>query len=124
VTGAARVELVGGDTFARTLRDFGRELDSLTDAHAAAGAVVADAAAQRARRRTGALAGSFAATVADHGVQVGSPLPYAGVQEFGWPRRHITPSRALTSALDASTGRVDQIYTAAVTAAASHVRGM
>ncbi len=124
MTGGARVELVGGDTFARTLRQFGRDIQSLTEAHAAAGAAVADAAAQRARRKSGALAASFGPTVADSGVAIGSPLVYAGVQEHGWARRHITPSRALSSALDASNGRVADIYTAAVAAAAERVRGM
>jgi hypothetical protein len=48
---------------------------------------------------------------------------YAPVQEFGWARRHITPSRALTSAFAASQGAIEQVYFAAVDAAMGKVQG-
>jgi hypothetical protein len=121
VTG--RVELVGGATFARTLRAFGDELGQLTAAHTAAGSEVARLASARARRRTGALASSFAVAVTDAGPEIGSPLVYAGVQEFGWARHRITPSYALTSALGDSAPAVTDVYHAAVDAALSNVRG-
>lgn len=117
------VEIVGGETFARTLRQFGEDIQALTDAHAAAGDAVATAAAARARRRTGALASSFAGHPAESGVQVGSPLRYAGVQEYGWARHGITPSYALTGALEDSADQVEAIYTDAVDAALSRVSG-
>lgn len=117
------VELVGGDTFARTLRAFGAELAELDAADQAAGAEVARLAAGRARRKTGALAASFGPAPADTGVTIGSPLVYAGVQEFGWARRRITPSLALTSALDDAAPAVERIYTDAVDAALGKVRG-
>jgi hypothetical protein len=117
------VELVGGDTFARTLRGFGNDLRALTDAHTAAGAAVIDAVQLRARRKSGALAGSFSADVADTGVQIGSPLIYAGVQEYGWSRRHITPSLALTSSLDDSTDRIETIYAVEIDGALQKVSG-
>jgi len=121
VTG--RVQVTGADTFARTLRAFGDELVHLDVAAAAAGDQVAALAAARARRRTGALAASFGALVTDAGVQIGSPLRYAGVQEFGWARHGITPSLALTSALADSAPAVQRIYTDAVDTALGKVRG-
>ena len=120
---AGGVELVGGPAFARTLRDFGDQLGHLDDAAAAAGAEVQRLVQGRARRRTGALAASFGVTVTNAGAEIGSPLRYAGVQEFGWARHNITPSLALTSSLDDATPKVEQTYTAAVTAALGKVQG-
>jgi len=122
VTGTV-VEVVGAAQYARTLRAFGDELQSLTTAHHAAGAAVQTLARGRARRRSGRLAASFTVAVADTAVTIGSPVVYAGVQEYGWARRGITPSRALTSALEDSAGRVEQVYTADVETALSKVRG-
>jgi hypothetical protein len=123
VTGGT-VELVGGEQFARTMHALADDLQHLDAAHRAAGAEVAAAAAGRARRKTGALAASFGPLVTDGGVAIGSPLRYAGVQEFGWSAHHITPSLALTSALADSASTVESIYTAAVDAAVGQVRGM
>jgi hypothetical protein len=117
------VELVGGAQFARTMATFGRDIQRLTDAHTAAGAEVARLAGGRARRRTGALAASFGPRVTDAGVEVTSPLRYAGVQEFGWAAHHIAPSHALTSSLDDAAPAVERIYTDAVDTALSKVRG-
>jgi hypothetical protein len=115
--------LVGGETFARTLRGFGDEITHLTVAHERAGAEVARLAGGRARRRTGALAGSFGPRVTDAGVEITSPLRYAGVQEFGWSAHHITPSYALTSSLDDAAPTVERIYSDAVDTALGKVRG-
>lgn len=120
---AGGVEIVGGATFARTLRDFGDQLGHLDGAATAAGGEVQRLVQGRARRRTGALAASFGVTVTDAGAQIGSPLRYAGVQEYGSARRHITPSYALTSSLDDAAPAVEQVYTAAVDAALGKVRG-
>lgn len=117
------VELVGGEQFARTMHALAAELQNLTTAHQAAGAEVARAAAARARRKTGALAASFGPLVTGGGVTISSPLVYAGVQEFGWSAHGITPSLALTSALDESAPPVESIYFDAVDTAVGQVRG-
>jgi len=117
------VELVGGAQFARTMSAFGDEITHLTDAATAAGAEVARLAAGRARRRTGALAASFGPRVTDAGVEITSPVRYAGVQEFGWARHNITPSLALTSSLDDAAPAVERIYSDAVDSALGKVRG-
>lgn len=120
---AGGVELVGGATFARTLRAFGDDVQHLDVAHAAAGAEVLRLVQGRARRRTGALAASFGADVDRAGVRIGSALVYAGVQEYGWARHRITPSLALTSSLEDAAPAVENVYTDAVTAALGKVRG-
>lgn len=118
------VQVLGADTFARTLREFGDRLQHLDAAARSAGGEVARLAGGRARRKTGALAASFRVTVTDAGAEISSPLRYAPVQEYGWARHHITPSRALTSALADAAPAVETVYTAAVTAALGKVRGM
>lgn len=118
-----RVTVVGGDTFARTMAGFADDVRDLGDAHAAAGAAVLTAAQGRVRRRTGALAASLAVRVDAAGPTIGTAIVYAGVQEFGWARRNITPSLALTSSLDDSADRVESIYAGAVDGAMANVRG-
>ena len=120
---AGGVEIVGGATFARTLRDFGDQLGHLDGAANTAGGEVVRLVQGRARRKTGALAASFGVTVTDAGAEIGSPLHYAGVQEYGWARHGITPSFALTSSLDDAAPAVENVYTAAVDAALSKVQG-
>jgi hypothetical protein len=114
----------GADTFARTLREFGDQITELTAAHTAAGELIVQATRARSRRRSGALAGSFTARVSADGVTVGSALIYAPPQEFGWRRRGITPSRALTGALEESGTRIGDIYHDEVAQAASHIKGV
>jgi hypothetical protein len=121
MTGGA--ELVGGANFARTMAEFGNDIQALTEAHTAAGAEVARLAASRARRQTGRLAASFGPRVTDAGVEIASPVRYAGVQEFGWAAHHITPSLALTSSLDDAGPTVERIYGDAVDTALGKVRG-
>lgn len=118
-----QVTVRGADTFARTLGKFGDEIQHLTDAHRAAGAAVIGKARPRTRRKTGRLSASWRSVVTVDGAQVGSSLPYAGVQEHGWPARRITPSRALTSGLSDAADDVGRIYLGAVDAAMGKVRG-
>lgn len=121
---AGHAEVLGADTFARTLREFGEQIEHLTEAHTAAGELIVGQTRSRSRRKSGRLASSFTASVRAEGVTVGSSLIYAPVQEFGWRRRHITPSRALTGAFEAATPQVADIYHSAVAKAASHIKGV
>ena len=121
MTGA--VEVVGGQQFARTLRKFGDDLQHLDAAGAEAGGRVLELVQGRARRKTGRLAASFGQHPAENGVEVGSPLNYAGVQEFGWARHGITPSLALTRSLRDAQPAVERIYFGAVDTALGKVRG-
>jgi hypothetical protein len=117
------VTVRGADTLARTLSTFAGDLGHLTAAHTAAGNAVIGKARPRTRRRTGALAASWRALVTVDGSRIGSHLPYAAVQEYGSPARHITPSRALTTGLADATDDVERIYFRAVDTAIGKVRG-
>lgn len=117
------VTVVGADRLARTLHAAADDLRDLSAAHRAAGDEVLRNTRLRARRRTGRLAASFTVTVADDGASVGSSLVYAGVQEYGWRRRNISPSYALRGGLDASVNAVGTIYLDAVEDAIGKVKG-
>jgi hypothetical protein len=121
VTGQVTVR--GADQFARTLGQFGDDLTHLDAAHAAAGDRVIAATRPRTRRKSGRLAASWTTRVTADGAEVGSPVVYAGVQERGWPARHITPSRALGGGLDAATPGIEQVYFQAIDKAMGQVRG-
>jgi hypothetical protein len=115
---------VGLDRFQSTLTAFGRTVAALPDAaHRAAADPVARSAAGRARRLTGRLAAGFTVATTADGAEVVNPVPYASVQELGWPAHNITPSYALRGALDDSTGQVLAAYTDAVEAALNTVQG-
>lgn len=118
------VEVRGADTLARTLRTAADEITHLDAAHQAAGAAVAAKARPRTRRQTGRLAASWTTRVTADGAEVGSPVHYAGVQEYGWAAHNITPSRALTGGLGDATDDVARIYFTAVDTAIGKVRGI
>lgn len=109
------VTVRGADQLARTLHTLADDVQHLTPAHLAAGAVVCGKVRARTARLTGRLAASWTATLDPDGVTVSSSLPYAGKQE----RR----THALHGGLDDATDDVTRIYTAAVTAAVGKVRG-
>jgi hypothetical protein len=85
-------QVEGAKELRRTLRKAGDDMKDLKVAHADAARIVSDAAVPKAPRRTGALAGTIrpAGTKTMAIVRAGyARVPYAGVQEWGWPRRNI-----------------------------------
>jgi hypothetical protein len=117
------VEVKGADTLARTLGTAADAVTHLAAAHQAAGAAVIGKTRPRTRRRSGALSASWSTRVQVDGVEVGSGLRYAGVQEYGWAAHGITPSRALTNGLGDATDDVERIYFDAVDTVIGKVRG-
>lgn len=83
------VTVEGGANLQRTMAAAARQLDDLTPAHQRAANVVAEAAQTRAPRRSGRLASRIRATGNREGATVSVGVVYAGVQEYGWPARHI-----------------------------------
>lgn len=87
------VRVLGERELKRTLRRAGRDLDEVKDAHRKAAAFVANAAAARAPRRTGALASTVRGNNAARKATVSAGrarVPYAGPIHWGWPARNIT----------------------------------
>jgi hypothetical protein len=91
----------GGANLRRTLKNVEGGLDDLTKVHEDVGRIVADYARPRAPRITGTLAGTIrsSGTKSYAVVRAGfARVPYAGVQEFGWPARNIPPNPYLRPA--------------------------
>ena len=94
MAGKPVVRVEGARELRRTLRRAGDDLADLKDVHGRVAEKVAVAARPRAPWMTGRLSGSIrtGATKTSAIVRAGgSSIPYAGVQEFGWPRRGISP---------------------------------
>jgi phage gpG-like protein len=118
-----RVELVGADTFDRTLD---QAADAISDMKGAtektATLIVADARA-RAPRRTGRLASSITGDVQPNQSLVGSDLVYAPVIHWGWPDRNIAPQPFLLEAAEGTETQWVGYFEDDITKAISKVRG-
>jgi hypothetical protein len=102
---APNVQIDGLPRLRRALREAGAGLDDLKDANAAAGALVAGAAAARAPRRSGRLAASIRSNRAAGRASVlagGAAVPYAGPIHWGWEARGIEAQPFATEAAAAT----------------------
>lgn len=96
----------------RTLRDLekaGASATDLRDAMQRIGNLVVMEAAPRAPRDSGRMASTLRAGRAKTKAVVrmgGARAPYAGVIEYGWPKRNITARPSLSTALDARRAQI------------------
>lgn len=94
-------EVKGGAKLRATLKNVESGLDDLTAVHADVAQIVVDRAQTTVPRVTGTLAGTIrpGATRTMAIIRAGyAKVPYAGVQEFGWPARNIPPNPYLRPA--------------------------
>ena len=85
--------VIGGKRFVATMRKAGADLDELREVNAQAARIAAPAVRRLVPRRTGTLAASLrtGATKRAGVIRAGrKSVPYAGVINYGWPKRHIT----------------------------------
>ena len=115
----ATVDVQGADALAGSLRRLGKDLTDWSAVNAAAGAAVAADAKRRAPHRTGALAGSIAATSSSDGANIAAGARYARYVEYGTRRRAARPY--LHPALQAAD--VIPLYQAQLDRAVSNVKG-
>lgn len=88
----AAVEVTGLKECLRDLKKAGADFEELKDANNALARDIAGKAAAVAPRSTGNLASSIKGNRAKNKVSVkagSARVPYAGVQEYGWPARNI-----------------------------------
>lgn len=88
----AAVEVTGLKECLRDLKKAGADFEELKDANNELARTVASKAAAVAPRSSGALAASIKGNRAKNKVSVkagSARVPYAGVQEYGWPARNI-----------------------------------
>lgn len=107
------VTIEGLPRLRRALREAGANLDDLKDANAAAGALVAGAAAARAPRRSGRLAASIRSSRAVGRASVlagGASVPYAGPIHWGWAAHGIEAQPFATAAATATESAWLPIY--------------
>lgn len=109
----------------RQLRAFQGDVEDLKDANAAAAETVAAAAAGRAPRRTGRLAGSGRGNRAAGRATVifgGAAVPYAGPVHWGWPARGIEGDPFVVEAAQETESSWLPVYEQAVAQAVDKIR--
>ena len=108
-----QVQIEGSRRLRRELRRAGADLGDLRTAHLQAAGIAAQAGRGEAPRRSGALAGSVrpGATRTAGMIRAGGrKVPYAGVQEYGWPARGIREQAYLRGGAQASEAAWLNIY--------------
>lgn len=104
------VQVEGAREVRKSLRALGAGTRDMSRVHRKVAAMVIGPAQGVTRRRSGDLAASYRVKVSAAKAQVSSALVYAPVQEYGWPRRNITPSRALTGTVESMAGSIGAVY--------------
>ena len=110
----------------RKLREAGDDLADLKDANASVAQLVAAAAASRAPRSSGALAGSVRGNRAAGKATVnagGARVPYAGPIHYGWPAHGIEPHPFVIDAAQGTEAQWLPIYQEAIDQAVDRVGG-
>ena len=123
---ATKVKVEGLARLERTLKDAGHTLDDLKALHGEVGGVIAEGAAPLVPVKTGALAASVRSSGTPKAAIVragGAKVPYAGVQEFGWPERNIPPHPALTASLANNEDTIIGLYEREVDETLAKVKG-
>lgn len=90
---ARALYIVGQKRFVQTMRRAGADLDELKSVNRQAAQIALPAVTGRTPVRTGRLRGSVrvGATRRAGVIRAGrKSVPYAGVINYGWPKRHIT----------------------------------
>lgn len=106
----AQVQVEGAREVRKALTKVGAGTRDMTQVHRRVAARVVPAAQDRTRLLTGGLAGSYRVRASAAKAAIASNLVYAPVQEFGWPARGITPSLALTGAVEAARQDIADTY--------------
>ena len=111
------MELRGARELATGLRKAGADMKDLRAVNKQAAQVVAPEAKSLAPRRSGRLANSVRAGATQKAgvVRAGSKrVPYAGPINYGWPRRHIKPTRFMNRAAKNTEPEWAKVYRDAV----------
>jgi hypothetical protein len=107
------ITVEGGRQLRKALADLDPKLDDLKDAHQRVANIVAQAAKGRVPRRSGRLAGTIRGNRAKSRAQVkagGARVRYAGVIEWGWPKRNIPAQHYLVYAAHTTEPLWQRIY--------------
>ena len=123
---AASYEVEGGKELRRSLKKVEDGLVDLKKVHADVAAVVVD----RARSITPVVSGALVSSIRGAGTQRealiragGAKVPYANVQEWGWPRRNIPAQPYLRPAAQSTKPEWKELYERRIDELLSKVKG-
>ena len=106
--GAVKVD--GVREVQRALAKVGAEAADLKAAHRAVAAQLVPGIAQRSPRRTGALASGWQPGATKGRARITNTEIYAGVIEYGWPKRGIEPARMVRDTVASSHREILETY--------------
>lgn len=110
MAGEPSVKVDGIPELKRALRRTKEGARDLSRAHKRIAARFVDAVAGRTRRRSGRLAGAWRPKGTARAASIVNRLPYAGVQEFGWPSRRIPATEAVAGVIVAQRDEIIAAY--------------
>lgn len=121
------LQVEGARELRRTLKKAGDDLGDLKEAHAAAAGIVAPAARANAPvGPTGRLSSSVrpGATKTQSVIRAGkAAVPYAAVQEFGWPARNIAAQPFVRPAAQDTEPQWTALFQAAINRILNRIKG-
>lgn len=110
---AIDISIQGVSDVKATLNKLGRDLESNIELNKELSSTLSQKASAMAPRLTGALASSVKGNPSAEKAQIlagSDAVPYAGVQEYGWPQRNIKAQPYLTPAVYNNLGYIVEKY--------------
>ncbi len=109
----AEITITGVKEVKDTLNKLGRDLESNIELNKELSTTLSQKASAMAPRLTGALASSVVGNPSAEKAQIlagSAAVPYAGVQEYGWPLRNIQAQPYLRPAVNNNMGYIIEKY--------------
>lgn len=110
---AEEITIKGVQEVKNTLNKLGKDLESNTELNKELSSTLSQKASAMAPRLTGALASSVKGNPSAEKAQImagSSAVPYAGVQEYGWPEKNIQAQPYLRPAVYNNLGYIIEKY--------------
>lgn len=109
----ANISISGVKEVTDTLKKLGRDLESNIELNKELSTTLSQKASALAPRLTGALASSVKGNPSAEKAQIlagSAAVPYAGVQEYGWPEKNINAQPYLRPAVHNNMGYIIEKY--------------
>jgi phage gpG-like protein len=109
----ANISIQGVKEVTDSLNRMARDLESNLDLNKELSTTLSQKASAMAPKLTGALASSVVGNPSAEKAQIlagSAAVPYAGVQEYGWPEKNIRPQPYLNPAVNNNMGYIIEKY--------------
>ena len=116
----ANISIQGVKEVTDSLNKMARDLESNIELNKELSTTLSQKASALAPKLTGALASSVQGNPSAEKAQIlagSAAVPYAGVQEYGWPERNIRPQPYLNPAVKDNIGYIIEKYNDSIQAA-------